>query len=87
MTKTLWFRATAALLSAGWLAPMWLGVSTVVQFLDREIWPLLRDEAPVNSFDFMGFAGDCFALGFSWLALVVFAWAWVGIGALRRAKA
>ena len=87
MMKTVWFRVLVALLSAGWVVPMWLGTTTLVQFLDGELWPLLLDQATGNSFGFTGFADDCFALGFAWLGLVIFAWAWAGAGALQRARA
>ena len=87
MTRTRWLRVVVALLSAGWLVPMWLGVKTVLDFVHAEAWPLWMGETPANSFPFLGFAGDCFLLAFVWLGLVVFGWAWAAFGALRRPRA
>lgn len=86
MTKRAWWRALVALMSAGWLVPMWLGVKFVLDFVYLEAWPLWAGESPLNSFPFIGAAGDCFLLAFVWLGLVIFGWAWVGVGALRRAQ-
>jgi hypothetical protein len=77
-------RLLLAVLSAGWVLPMWLGVETVLQFLAIELWPHLLGKPRGNSFHFPEFASDCFALAFAWLGLAIGAWAWAGIGALRR---
>lgn len=66
-----------ALFSAGWLFPMWLGVSTYLDFWEVEAWPLLDGDHPGNSFPFLSFARDCFAWGFSWLALALLFWAYI----------
>lgn len=86
MTKTVWFRALIALLSAGWLLPMWLGVSTLLEFVELELWPLLLQQPKLNSFPFIDFAGKCFSIAFLWMGLAVAAWAWVALGALQRIK-
>ena len=86
MTKTLWFRALIALLSAGWLVPVWLGVATMLDFVELELWPLLLQQPKLNSFPFIDFAGKCFAVAFLWLGLVVAGWAWVALASLQRTK-
>jgi hypothetical protein len=86
MTKTMWFRALIALLSAGWLAPMWLGVATMLDFVELELWPLLLQQPKLNSFPFIDFAGKCFAVAFLWLGLALVGWAWVAATALQRTK-
>lgn len=78
-------RAIVALLSAGWLIPMWLGVSALLDFVEVELWPLLLQQPKLNSFPFIGFAERCFAIGFLWLGVVIAAWAWVGATARQRA--
>ncbi len=84
MTKTIGFRVAVALLSAGWVVPMWMGVRTLLDFVELELWPLLLEQPELNSFPFIPFAGDCFALAFFWLAVVVAGWSWVGVGALQK---
>ncbi|NOT90046.1 MAG: hypothetical protein HOP03_17990 [Lysobacter sp.] len=86
MTRILRFRAPIALLSAGWLVPMWLGVSTMLDFVELELWPLLLQQPKLNSFPFIDFAGKCFAVAFLWLGLAVAGWAWVAVAALQRTK-
>ena len=78
-------RAIVALLSAGWLVPMWLGLSALLDFVELELWPLLLQQPKLNSFPFIGFAEQCFAIGFLWLGVAIAAWAWVGIAARQRA--
>lgn len=84
MTKTWWFRALVALLSAGWLVPVGMGISTLLQFVELELWPLLLQQPKLNSFPFLDFAGNCFAIGLLWLGLVIAGWSWVAMGALQR---
>ena len=84
MTRRAWARALIALLSAGWLVPMWMAVLTVLEFIDLELWPLLLQQPKLNSFPFLDFAGDCLAVAVLWLGLVIAGWAWVAVGALQR---
>ena len=86
MMKTLWFRALIVLLSAGWLLPTWLGVATMLDFVELELWPLLLQQPKLNSFPFIDFAGKCFAVAFLWLGLAVAGWAWVALASLQRTK-
>ena len=86
MTRTLWFRALIALLSAGWLVPMWLGVATMLDFVELELWPLLLQQPKLNSFPFIDFAGKCFAVAFLWLGLAIAGWVWVALASLQRKK-
>lgn len=83
--RTTAIRAAVALLSAGWLVPMWLGVSALLDFVELELWPLLLQQPKLNSFPFIGFAEQCFAIGFLWLGVAIAAWAWVGVSAWQRA--
>ncbi|QWF19064.1 hypothetical protein [Lysobacter capsici] len=76
--------AVVALLSAGWLFPMWLGVSTCLSFWSLEGGPMLPGRQTGNSFPFLAFAGDCFAWGFAWLGVVVVFWSYVGFSAVLR---
>ena len=69
-------RLLIAAFSTGWLLPMWVAGSTVLDFLNVEARPLLRGEQPVNSFPFILFASQTFAIGSAWLAAVIAWWAW-----------
>jgi hypothetical protein len=69
-------RFLIAAFSMGWLLPMWAAGSTVLDFLQVEAWPLWRGEHPVNSFPFIQFASQAFAIGSVWLAAVIAWWAW-----------
>lgn len=79
-----WRRAAVALLSAGWLVPMWLGLRIMLAFIGIDVWPLLLDRPRANSFPFVDAAATCFAVGFAWLGLVVAGWAWVASRALEK---
>lgn len=69
-------RLLIAAFSIGWILPMWTAGSTVLDFLQVEAWPLWRGEQPVNSFPFIRFASQAFAIGSAWLAAVIAWWAW-----------
>lgn len=75
-----------AALSAGWLLPMYWGVSIYLQFWRLEAWPTLIGQHPGNSFPFLSAAGDCFFWAFLWLAVVVVFWAYLGCSALLRSR-
>lgn len=79
-------RFVLALLSAGWLVPLWLGAWALLQFVEVELWPLLLQQPKLNSFPYLDFAGRYIAIGFLWLGAVVFGWAWAGLGALKRTQ-
>lgn len=71
-------RATmVALLSAGWLVPLYLGVSAYLEFWRVEAWPLLAGQQPMNSFPFLTFTRNCIAVSLAWLGLVLFSWSYV----------
>jgi hypothetical protein len=77
-----------ALLSAGWLFPLWLAVHAYLSFWQAEAWPLLQGQHPLNSFPFIHFAEQCFGIACAWLAAVVFGWSYAGYAAFmgrRRA--
>lgn len=84
MTRRGWARALIALLSAGWLLPMWMAAWTMLEFIELELWPLLLQQPKLNSFPFLDFAGDCLTVAVLWLGLVIAGWAWVAVGALQR---
>ncbi len=84
MTKTIGVRVVVALVSVGWLVPLWMGVRTLLDFVELELWPMLLEQPALNSFPFIPFAGDCFAVAFFWLAAVVAGWSWVGVGVLLK---
>lgn len=83
-SRSAFTRAVLALLSAGWLLPMWLGIATVLDFVELELWPLLLQQPKLNSFPFIEFAGECFAVGFLWLGAVIVGWAWYWLGRADR---
>jgi hypothetical protein len=77
--------AVVALLSTGWILPMWLGVRTYLSFWTKEVWLTLLDQQyPGNSFPFLAFADDCFAWAFAWLGVVIVFWSYVGFSAFLR---
>jgi hypothetical protein len=63
-----------ALLSCGWLLPLYLGISTLLSWLQVELTPRLEGCNPGNSFPFIGFSGQMIAVSFIWLALAIAAW-------------
>ena len=76
-----------ALASVGWLVPIWLGVESYVAGQVEVYRLLLHVKQPLNSFPFLHFSTDCFAVGFIWLGFVGFGWSyalsmWL-IGVLR----
>ncbi|MBU6174737.1 MAG: hypothetical protein KGQ60_13090 [Planctomycetes bacterium] len=74
-----------AAFSTGWILPMWAAGSMVLQFLQSEAWPLWRGEHPANTFPFVPFASQAFAIGSVWLAAVIAWWAWRLAGLSRVA--
>ena len=76
-----------AILSAGWLIPLWLGVSTYLEFWRLEAWPFLVGQRPLNSFPFLAFSRSCFAVSFIWLGMVIATWAYVAFNALVSRRA
>ncbi|HEY5802305.1 MAG TPA: hypothetical protein VIT90_01245 [Lysobacter sp.] len=75
-----------ALLSTGWLVPMWFGVDLYLQFWHSEGWPLLLNKPQLNSLDFLQSSSSCLKVGFVWLALVVFFWSFVAARNSRSGK-
>ena len=43
-------RTAVALLSAGWLIPLWLSVQFHLDFLRLELWPRVAVQPVINSF-------------------------------------
>ena len=83
-TGTIGFRVMIALLSIGWLLPMWLGVSNVLDYMALELQPLLLQQPKLNSFPFIDFAGRCFAIAFLWLGAALAGWTWFGVAVWQR---
>lgn len=54
---------------------MYLGVDAYLAFYRAELWPFLRDESPLHSFPYLHFATRSFLVGFTWLGIVIAAWA------------
>jgi hypothetical protein len=73
-------RAGICLFSAGWIFPAWLGVHSCLNFWGLEIRPLLYGKPLINSFPFIQFSQECFAVSLLWLAAVVLYWSWNGTG-------
>lgn len=78
MTRHRIFAAIVALLSAGWIAPLLLGVNAYLSFWQAEGWPLLRGEEPMNSFPFLSFSAQCIRVALVWFGFVVFFWSYMG---------
>ena len=79
-------RFAIALLSVGWLVPLWMGVWALLQFVEVELWPLLLQQPKLNSFPYLDFAGRCIAIAFLWLAAVMFGWAWAALAVIKRTR-
>jgi hypothetical protein len=75
-----------AAISAGWLIPMWFGVTTYLQFWRFEGWPLLLGHPHLNSFDFLLAAESAFKIAFIWLAFVILAWSYVIARHIQKQK-
>lgn len=72
------------LFSAAWLLPLGLGVNAYLRFVQAELLPLLTGHHyPLNSFPFLAFSRECFAVAFIWLGLVLMVWAYWGFGLIR----
>jgi hypothetical protein len=65
-----------AIVSVGWLLPLWLGNQTYIDGQTDTYRLLLHVEHPINSFPFFGFAADCFTAAFVWLGIVGLAWSY-----------
>ena len=61
-------RIAISILSAAWLIPLWRGVNSYLSFL--------QVKAAENSFPFLSFAKNCFAISFAWLGLVILFWSY-----------
>lgn len=84
MTQHKTIGIVVAILSAGWLAPLWFAIDTCFAFWQGEAWPLLREQNPMNSFPFIHFAQQCFCVALVWLAIVVLCWSYAGYLSLVR---
>ena len=76
-----------ALLSIGWLAPLWLGVNTYLTFWEIEALPLIAGQHPGNSFAFIPFTRDCFMWAFLWLGAVLAFWSYLGFQSWANRRA
>ncbi|GAP21552.1 hypothetical protein [Leptolinea tardivitalis] len=67
-------RIVMIVLSAGWLLPVNLGISSFFSWAQYELEPRLNGVFPGNSFPFLGFAGQMIAVGSIWLAVAITVW-------------
>jgi hypothetical protein len=79
-------RIAIIILSIGWLLPSWLGISTLLTFVNTEVWPLLRGEHPSNSFPFFQFSARCFEVSIAWLAAALGWWVWMFIPEIQKKR-
>jgi hypothetical protein len=77
-------RIAICILSAGWLLPLWLGVSAFLGFCDAEVLPLLYGHHPLNSFPYIHFTQQCIGCSLFWLAIVILYWSWMLSAAVRH---
>ena len=77
-------RTAVIILSTGWLFPAWMGLSTLLTFVDAEVWPLLRGEQPSNSFPFVPYSARCFAVSMAWLAAALAWWSWMLMPEMKK---
>lgn len=76
-----------AILSCGWLIPLYLGISTLFSWLQYEVTPLLEGRNPGNSFPFLTFSGDMVAVSFIWMAAAISIWVVIYLRQLENKKA
>lgn len=86
MTRHRVLAVVVALLSAGWIVPLLLGVDAYLSFWQAEGWPLLLGKHSGNSFPFVHFAAQYLRVAFAWLGVIVFFWAYTGCVALGRGR-
>ena len=76
MNKT-FLKLVLFILSVGWLAPLWFSYVIFNDWLINDVFPVLYNEEKVlDSFPFYITADIFFKIGFAWLVLVVFSWAY-----------
>jgi len=69
-------RVILAAASAGGLLPLWAAVESVLSYTESELLPRVAGQVvPLNSFPYIHFAKQCFAISFVWLGSVVALWA------------
>ena len=73
-----------ALISVGWLVPLWLAVSSYLAFWQSEGLPLLHGQNPLNSFPYLAFVRSCFQFSMCWLFVVLLFWSYIGYLAINR---
>ncbi len=76
MLTKVW-RLILALLSAGWVVPLWMGTHLYLEFMSAEVWPRLAGRDPGNSFPYLRIASPCFTIAFVWLGIVILCWAFM----------
>ncbi len=69
-------RILIAIVSAGWLLPLWMSASVMFQFLSAEVLPRLAGQGPINTFPYVQFSEQAFTAASIWLGAVIMYWAW-----------
>ena len=73
----------SALLSAGWVVPLYYAAYTYGSYCAQEVVPVLKGEAIHDSFPHLLFATNLVQFVLIWLGLVIMVWAYVACN--RRA--
>ncbi|WP_295944747.1 hypothetical protein [uncultured Xanthomonas sp.] len=73
-----------ALLSAGWVLPLWCGVEAWLTFWQRGGTASLQSGPPGDSFPYLAFASACSKVVSVWLAVAIGIWAYLGARACLR---
>jgi hypothetical protein len=68
-------RVIMAILSAGWLWPMWIAASMFLQWLARDEPAVSQGGTPPDSFPYLNASGEAFTVACIWLAVVIIFWA------------
>ncbi|QDQ74272.1 hypothetical protein FNZ56_10455 [Pseudoluteimonas lycopersici] len=70
--------AAVALLSAGWVAPLYYAADAYASYWTQELLPVLRHEPLLSSFPHLLFATQLTKFALVWCGLVVLAWSYAG---------
>ena len=77
-------RILIGIFSAGWLVPLSIGVSFYYSYLQNDFLQRAQGDVPIGSFPYLAASERCLQASFIWLGIVIFAWSYAGVAALRR---